>query len=70
MRAEHRPAIITSHKTSNSGPRGNFFEEEVDVSDHEERLDILVCGLGVSRGRLQRTRENDDRKFYRFELKG
>ena len=45
------------------GVLAGIFEEEVDVSNHGERFDILVCELGVWRGRLQRTRENDESKF-------
>lgn len=36
-------------------------EEEVDVADHGERFDILVCELDLARDhRLQRTREDDE----------
>ena len=45
------------------GVLAGIFEEEVDVSDHGERFDILVCELGVGRGWLQRTREDDESKF-------
>jgi hypothetical protein len=43
------------------GVLASIFEEEVDVADHEERFNIIVCEIGVAR--LQWTRENDECKF-------
>jgi hypothetical protein len=40
-----------------------IFEEEVDVADHGERFDILVCEINAARRRLQRTREYDECEF-------
>lgn len=34
------------------GVLARIFEEEVDVANHGERFDILVCEIGVARRRL------------------
>ena len=47
MGVEHRPAIITSYSTSNSGSSREF-SEGIHVADHRERFDNLVYVLCIA----------------------
>ncbi len=40
-----------------------ILEKEIDVADHGERFNIFVCELDLARHWLQRTREDNERKF-------
>jgi len=51
------------------GVLARVFEEEIDVANHRENSDILVCDLDAARCGLQRTGEDDKCKFYKVQMK-
>lgn len=51
------------------GVLARVFEEEIDVADHRESSDILVCDLDAAQCGLQRTGEDDKCKLYKVQIK-